>query len=116
MLNGVFTRSVKEFRQKINQPGLEFEVCVEFRESLGLVVKGCACTTQLFESRMSCHLGGTSAYPWHTSGEVLVLRWIRVNPRYWIELTRVQVWQWSLRSNPLISFLEPDQLPRESWG
>ncbi|MED6194018.1 hypothetical protein PIB30_024464 [Stylosanthes scabra] len=40
--------------------------------------------------RMSCHLGGTSAYPWHTSGEVLVPQWIRVNPRYWIEVTRVQ--------------------------
>ncbi|MED6170273.1 hypothetical protein PIB30_029274 [Stylosanthes scabra] len=39
---------------------------------------------------MSCHLGGTSAYPWHTSDEILILRWTRVNSHYRIELTRVQ--------------------------
>ncbi|MED6151527.1 hypothetical protein PIB30_083377 [Stylosanthes scabra] len=38
-------------------------------------------------SRMSCHLGGTSTYPWHPSCEVLIPRWIRVNLRYWSELT-----------------------------
>ncbi|MED6184246.1 hypothetical protein PIB30_045640 [Stylosanthes scabra] len=35
---------------------------------------------------MSCYLGGTSAYPWHTSCEVLIPRCIRVNSRYWSEL------------------------------
>ncbi|MED6107866.1 hypothetical protein PIB30_018150 [Stylosanthes scabra] len=42
--------------------------------------------SERLEKKMSCHLGGTSAHPWHTSCEVLIPRWIRVNPRYWSEL------------------------------
>ncbi|MED6222721.1 hypothetical protein PIB30_067074 [Stylosanthes scabra] len=50
VLDGVFTRSATEFRQKVYQSGLEFKVGIQFRKSVGLVVESCAHTTQLFES------------------------------------------------------------------
>ncbi|MED6145336.1 hypothetical protein PIB30_024237 [Stylosanthes scabra] len=50
VLDGVFTRSATEFRQKVYQSGLEFKVGIKFRKSVGLVVESCARTTQLFES------------------------------------------------------------------
>ncbi|MED6171739.1 hypothetical protein PIB30_043618 [Stylosanthes scabra] len=44
-----------EFGKKIHQTRLEFEVCIEFGKSGGLVVKRSACTADLFESKSLTH-------------------------------------------------------------
>ncbi|MED6187108.1 hypothetical protein PIB30_073249 [Stylosanthes scabra] len=53
MLNRVLARPTIELRKKIYHTRFEFEVCIEFGKSVGLVIKRSACPSDLLKSKSS---------------------------------------------------------------
>ncbi|MED6220748.1 hypothetical protein PIB30_047826 [Stylosanthes scabra] len=50
MFNGVLARPTIELRKKVYQTRLQFEICIEFGKSVGLVIKHSACPADLLET------------------------------------------------------------------